>query len=193
MAAISLTRMKLFPQAGKRDGWNFRLHIVFFFNKQYLVDKTLKWRQLPWCHCEDVSCKRKFNFGTEVGVKVGYFCKIYHSPPGCALVMTCSMTIHQVAMVGMEKNKDQNSSSNFSGGWRRSKMTCSKTTHLPMEKWEEEEKEPIDYINNEDNNDPSHWPQTIWIHFKFVCETVRWDFKDAVIWKGFETSMTSLM
>ena len=68
--------MKLFPQAGKRDGWNFRLHVIFLFNKQYF-DKTLKWRQLPWCHSEDVSCKRKFNFGTEVGVKVGYFCKIY--------------------------------------------------------------------------------------------------------------------
>ena len=48
------------------------------------------WRRGGGLH--NLDYQPKFHFGTEVSVKVGYFCKIYHSSPGCALVMTCSLS-----------------------------------------------------------------------------------------------------
>ena len=102
-----------------------------------------------------ISCRRKVHSGTEVGVKVSYFRKIYHSSPDCALVMTCSLS-----------NAQWPYTRSLWSRWRKTRSRIAAPT-LP----------------EVDGG----------FHFTVVHERVYWDLKDLFLWKGLETSKTSLM
>ena len=136
------------------------------------------------------SYRRKFHFGTEVSVKVGIFPKIYHSTPSRALVMTM-----------LNENKRR----------RRTKSRIAAPTFPEVDRgarWPAHGQHTCRWRGvRRRRGSPLMMPTmrttkqnwylsisfTIQFHFTVVCERVEWDLKYAFLWKGFKTSMTSLM